>query len=49
MTECRDRSVDLDVAVREVSLERLARRYPDLSPEEQIAVRHLVGMWTKDD
>ena len=26
----------------------LARRYPDLSPEEQTAVRHLVEMWSKD-
>jgi hypothetical protein len=31
------------------SLAQLARRYPDLSPEEQTAVRHLVGMWVKDD
>jgi len=32
-----------------VGLLRPARRYPDLSPDEQTAVRHLVGMWGKDD
>src|SRR5215216_80067 len=31
---------NLDDAAREVSLAQLARRYPDLSPEEQTAVRH---------
>jgi hypothetical protein len=25
-----------------------ARRYPDLSPEEQTVVRHLVGTWVKE-
>ena len=37
---------DADLAARLVGL---ARRYAELSPEDQIAVRHLVGMWVKDD
>ena len=28
---------------------RLARRYPDMTPEEQTAVRHLIGMLVRDD
>ena len=38
----------VDAAV-DVSLAQLARRYPDLLPEEQVAVRRLVRMWAKDD
>ena len=34
---------------RSAILVQIARRYPDMSPEERIAVRHLVGMWVKDD
>ena len=30
------------------NLARLARRYPDLSPDEQTVVRHLVGTWVND-
>jgi hypothetical protein len=26
----------------------LARRYPDLSPDEQTVVRHLVGTWVEE-
>jgi hypothetical protein len=37
---------DDDLAARLVGL---ARRYPDMSPEEQTVVRHLVGMWVKED
>ena len=37
---------DTDLAARLVGL---ARRYPDMSPEEQTVVRHLVGTWGKDD
>jgi hypothetical protein len=29
-------------------LAQLARRYPDLSPEEQTVVRHPVGSWIKE-
>jgi hypothetical protein len=28
---------------------QVARRYPDLSPDEQTVVRHLVGTWVKDE
>jgi hypothetical protein len=41
-------ATDPDDSAREVSLAQLARRYPTMSPDEQTAVRHLVGMWAKD-
>jgi hypothetical protein len=37
---------DDDLAAR---LLQLARRYPELSPDDQTVVRHLVGTWVKDD
>ena len=30
-------------------LVQLARRFPDLLPEDQAVVRHLLGTWVKDD
>jgi hypothetical protein len=40
---------DPDAAALEVSLAQLARRYPDLSPDEQTVVGQLVGTWVKED
>ena len=37
------------VSALATNLARLARRHPAMSPEEQTAVRHLVGRWGKDD
>ena len=37
---------DEDLAAKLVGL---ARRYPAMSPEEQTAARHLVGMLAKND
>jgi hypothetical protein len=37
---------DADLVTR---LVQLARRYPDLTPEERTVARHLFGMWVKDD
>jgi hypothetical protein len=41
-----DKTGDADLATRSL---QLARRYPELSPDEQTVVRHLVGVWVKDD
>jgi len=37
-----------DVGIAE-QLVKLARRYPELSPETQVVVRHLIGTWVRTE